>query len=47
MKLTKTGKYHISKTEIKELLNNHYKQDFFKPRGFWYSCYNDWYNWTQ
>tara|TARA_Y100000590_G_C15641496_1_gene985124 strand:- start:206 stop:730 length:525 start_codon:yes stop_codon:yes gene_type:complete len=45
MKLTKTGKYHISKTEIKELLNNNYKQDFFKPRGFWYSIGSSWLDW--
>ena len=45
MKLTKTGKYHISKIEIKELKNNHYKQNFFKPRGFWYSIGPSWVQW--
>ena len=45
MQLTKTGKYHISKTEIKKLINNYYKQDFFKPSGFWYSIGPSWVKW--
>lgn len=46
MQLTKTGKYHISKTEIKELKNNYYnKQNFLKPRGFWYSIGPSWVKW--
>ena len=43
MKLSKTGKFHISHGIMKKLKNNYYnKQGTLKPRGFWYSIGSKW-----
>ena len=48
MRLPKRNKIDKNK-KIKFNFGAVYKQSkkSHKPRGFWYSCYNDWYNWTQ
>ena len=45
MRLPKRNK--IDKNKNLELKMKTYKQDKFKPKGFWYSCYNSWYNWLR
>ena len=56
MKLTKSNNMKLPKRnkidkhkKINFNLENTYNQKVngFKPCGFWYSCYNDWYDWTQ
>ena len=42
VKLTKTGKYHISHKQINELKNLDGPQGQFKPTGFWYSIGSSW-----
>jgi hypothetical protein len=43
MKLSKTGKYHISYKTMKKLKNNYYnKHGILKPSGFWYSIGSQW-----
>ncbi len=48
MRLPKRNKIDRNK-KIKFNFEKKYKQreDGIKPNGFWYSCYNDWYNSTQ
>ena len=43
MKLTRTGKYHLSQGVIPKLKNNYYnKQGILKPIGLWYSIGSRW-----
>ena len=43
MKLSKTGKFHISHGIMKKLKNNYYnKQGTLKPSGLWYSIGSKW-----
>lgn len=47
IKLPKRNKMD-NKKKIKFNFEKKYQQvSGIKPRGFWYSCYNDWYNFTQ
>lgn len=48
MRLPKRNKIDKNK-KINFNFGKVYKQskNGIKPHGFWYSCYNDWYNWTQ
>lgn len=45
MRLPKRNK--IDKTKNLKLKIKSYKQNTFKPTGFWYSCYSSWYDWVK
>ncbi len=42
-KRNKIGKKKVIKLNKHYIYNNNIYQ--IKPNGFWYACYNDWYNW--